>query len=224
MPRNQIPQQPDLFAEATEVRPGSVPNLPADWLQALGDEFQKAYWARLQAFVDAEREQHDVFPAASEVFTAFRLTPFDSVRVLLLGQDPYPGEGQAHGLCFSQPAFGTASTAEHLPELESDAASYQATGISHEMSESKASLLLNALTVRLGGANSIRTRDGSPTGRDPPKVKPDPVVFVLWGRTHENHPDRLSQRVIDFKTALTAFRIDQLFDWPLSKINLALEK
>ncbi|HVK14338.1 MAG TPA: hypothetical protein VM597_36695, partial [Gemmataceae bacterium] len=91
--------QQDLFAAA--AGPVEVPDVPADWRDALADEFTRPYWAELQSFVQAEREAHAVFPPADEVYTAFRLTPLDQVRVFLLGQDPYPGEGQAHGLCFS---------------------------------------------------------------------------------------------------------------------------
>src|SRR3954465_5388821 len=89
--------QRDLFG-ADEV---AVPNIPASWQHVLADEFAKSYWADLQAFVAHEREEHTIYPPADEVYTAFQLTPFEDVHVFLLGQDPYPGEGQAHGLCFS---------------------------------------------------------------------------------------------------------------------------
>jgi len=67
----------------------------------LKDEFTQPYWAELQEFVAEEREKYTVYPPKDEVYTAFRLAPFDDVRVFLLGQDPYPGPNQAHGLCFS---------------------------------------------------------------------------------------------------------------------------
>ena len=76
--------------------------MPAtDWNPLLRGELAKPYWGELQAFVKAEREQHPVYPPADEVFAALHLTPHADVKVLILGQDPYHGPGQAHGLCFS---------------------------------------------------------------------------------------------------------------------------
>ena len=77
------------------------PGFPADWAAVLADEFAKPYFAKLKAFVAEERATHDIFPAEADVFHAFASTPFDQVRVVLLGQDPYPTPGHAHGLCFS---------------------------------------------------------------------------------------------------------------------------
>src|SRR5205807_1356930 len=65
------------------------------------DEFDRPYFAELEKFVAAERAGHQVFPPADEMFNAFKHTPYTDVKVLLLGQDPYHDEGQAHGLCFS---------------------------------------------------------------------------------------------------------------------------
>src|SRR4051794_19846678 len=72
-----------------------------DWNPLLRGELQKPYWGDLQTFVDAERAQHPVYPASDDVFGALHLTPYAAVEVLILGQDPSPGPGQAHGLCFS---------------------------------------------------------------------------------------------------------------------------
>ena len=74
-----------------------------DWNPVLRAELAKPYWAELQQFVADERAQHQVYPAADEVFAALHLTPYAAVKVLILGQDPYHGPGQAHGLCFSVP-------------------------------------------------------------------------------------------------------------------------
>jgi uracil-DNA glycosylase len=71
------------------------------WACLLAEEIQAPYFAELQTFIAAERRSHTVYPPEEEVFTAFALTPFDNIRVVLLGQDPYHDEGQAHGLCFS---------------------------------------------------------------------------------------------------------------------------
>ena len=72
-----------------------------DWNPLLRSEFAKPYWSDLQQFVAAERQRSTVYPPAEEVFAALHLTPHAEVKVLILGQDPYHGPGQAHGLCFS---------------------------------------------------------------------------------------------------------------------------
>ena len=72
-----------------------------DWNPLLRGELAKPYWAELQAFVQAERAQSTVYPPAEQVFSALHLTSYASTKVLILGQDPYHGPRQAHGLCFS---------------------------------------------------------------------------------------------------------------------------
>lgn len=72
-----------------------------DWGVPLATEFDKPYWRRLQTFLDRERSLTRVYPESSDVFSAFTLTPLQDTRVVILGQDPYHGQGQAHGLCFS---------------------------------------------------------------------------------------------------------------------------
>lgn len=85
--------------EATAPRRGV--QLPESWLEVIGPEFDKAYMRKLRAFLVSEMRRHRVYPPGPEMFNAFWLTPFDQVRVVILGQDPYPAHGQAHGLCFS---------------------------------------------------------------------------------------------------------------------------
>ena len=77
------------------------PQIPHAWGPLLASEASKPYFRRLEQFLARERKRHAVFPPEREVFAALRLTPHNRVNVVLLGQDPYPGEGQAHGLCFS---------------------------------------------------------------------------------------------------------------------------
>src|SRR5690606_14391699 len=72
-----------------------------DWNPVLRDQFEQPYWAELQAFVAAERARYTVYPPPEEVFAALHLTPYAAVKAVILGQDPYHGPGQAHGLCFS---------------------------------------------------------------------------------------------------------------------------
>jgi uracil-DNA glycosylase len=104
-------QQAKTEPEELPPLPPGVPGLPADldpsWHAALDPETRKPYWAELAKFVSEERKKYTVFPPAADVFNAFRYTPLDRVKVLLLGQDPYHGPGQAHGLCFSvRPVIG----------------------------------------------------------------------------------------------------------------------
>jgi len=72
-----------------------------DWNPVLRGELAEPYWADLQSFVGAERAAHEVYPPPGEVFAALHLTPLAEVKVVILGQDPYHNDGQAHGLCFS---------------------------------------------------------------------------------------------------------------------------
>ena len=75
--------------------------MKTDWNPVLSAELAKPYWAELQRFVASERASHAVYPPKEEVFAALHLTPYADTRVVILGQDPYHGPAQAHGLCFS---------------------------------------------------------------------------------------------------------------------------
>jgi uracil-DNA glycosylase len=162
--------------------------LHPSWLGPLGGEFDEPYMADLKRFLIAEREGGKrIFPKGSEWFRALDLTPREKVRVVILGQDPYHGEGQAHGLCFSvQPGVRPPPSLVNIyKELESD------TGIKprrHGFLEHWAKegvLLLNSvLTVEMGRAASHRDRGWERfTDRVVREVnaKPEPVVFMLWG-------------------------------------------
>jgi len=78
-----------------------TPTIPAAWQPILVDEVAKPYYGQLQEFVAEERARHTVFPPEQDVFNTLKLTPYERVSVLLLGQDPYHDDNQAHGLCFS---------------------------------------------------------------------------------------------------------------------------
>ncbi len=78
-----------------------TPPIPPGWQAQLGDEVRKPYYLALEAFLREERAKHKVFPPERDVFNALKLTPYPSARVLILGQDPYHDDGQAHGLAFS---------------------------------------------------------------------------------------------------------------------------
>lgn len=158
-----------------------------DWNPLLRNEFAKPYWAELQRFVADERAQHAVYPRADDVFAALHRTPYEDVKVVILGQDPYHGPGQAHGLCFSVPD-GIAqppSLRNILVELESDLGIPAPANGNLEAWADQGVLLLNTtLTVRAHAAASHQ-RHGWETFTDQVirvvNDKPDRVVFILWG-------------------------------------------
>src|SRR5437660_12644548 len=97
-------------------------HLPASWKPIAGDQLKQPYSLKLREFLDQERRHHTVYPPEDEVFTALRLTPFNKVKVLLLGQDPYHDANQAHGLAFSvRPGVRPPPSLMHIfRELKSD--------------------------------------------------------------------------------------------------------
>lgn len=162
--------------------------LNPSWLEPLASEFSQPYMADLKRFLVTEREGGKrIFPVGSNWFRALDLTPLDKVRVVILGQDPYHGPGQAHGLCFSVPQGvpPPPSLVNIYKELKSDL------GIQHprhgflEHWAKQGVLLLNSvLTVEMGRAASHRDRGWERfTDRIIELVnsKDDPVVFMLWG-------------------------------------------
>ena len=80
-----------------------VVEIDPSWREVLKDEFEKSYFKELSHFIHTEYSHAVVFPPSENIFRAFDLTPFDDVKVVILGQDPYHGPGQAQGLCFSVP-------------------------------------------------------------------------------------------------------------------------
>jgi uracil-DNA glycosylase len=162
--------------------------LEESWRQALADEFAAPYMAALKAFLLAEKAAgKHIFPKAGNWFRALDLTPLPSVRVVILGQDPYHGAGQAHGLCFSvPPGVRIPPSLRNIhSELQSDLDIRPA---SHGLLDSWAGqgvLLLNSvLTVEEGkpashaGRGWERFTDAVIRQVD---ALPEPVVFMLWG-------------------------------------------
>lgn len=158
-----------------------------DWNPLLRDEFAKPYWSELQRFVADERARHAVYPPAEEVFAALHRTAYADVKVVILGQDPYHGAGQAHGLCFSvrdgvpQPP----SLRNILIELEADLRIPAPRNGNLQRWADQGVLLLNTtLTVRAGQAASHQ-RHGWETFTDQViravNEKDERVVFLLWG-------------------------------------------
>ena len=161
--------------------------MKTDWNPILRTEFEKPYWKELQDFVYGERSRVPVFPPHEEVFAALHLTPHAEVKVLILGQDPYHGPGQAHGLCFSvrREVAVPPSLVNIYKELEADLGIAPPGHGNLEAWARQGVLLLNAtLTVQAHKAGSHQGK-GWETFTDEViravNAKPERVVFILWG-------------------------------------------
>jgi uracil-DNA glycosylase len=162
-------------------------NIPESWHAHLNGELNKPYFQKLAQFVDEERQQQTVFPPEDEVFSALRLTPYENVNVLLLGQDPYHDNNQAHGLCFSVRSGikPPPSLVNMYKELRDDVG-FRVPDNGYLVPWAKQGMLmLNAvLTVRAHTPNSHKNK-GWEQFTDAVIVavneKRDPVIFVLWG-------------------------------------------
>lgn len=160
-----------------------------DWDDILAEEMEKPYYRALEAFLDEEYASRTVFPPRDEIFTAFRYTPYDDVKVLLLGQDPYHEVGQAHGMAFSvqtgikQPP----SLVNIFKEIDSDLGITPPptdNGCLTPWAESGVLLLNTVLTVREHEANSHRGKGWEQlTDAVISKLneREKPLVFILWG-------------------------------------------
>jgi len=162
--------------------------LSDSWKAALRDEFAKPYMGRLRDFLKERREAgHRVFPKGSEYFRALDLTPLENVRVVILGQDPYHGEGQAHGLSFSvKPGVKIPPSLVNIyKELNADLGIAPAPHGFLEHWARQGVLLLNAvLTVEMGQAAAHQGKGWELFTDAVIKAvndQPYPVVFILWG-------------------------------------------
>ena len=162
--------------------------LHPSWLEPLRPEFDSPYMAALKAYLVAEKTAGKrIFPKGNEWFRALDLTALEDVRVVILGQDPYHGEGQAHGLCFSvQPGVRTPPSLVNMyKEMASDLGIQPARhGFLEHWAKQGVLLLNSVLTVQMGMAASHRDR-GWEKFTDAVirlvNAKPEPVVFILWG-------------------------------------------
>jgi uracil-DNA glycosylase len=164
-----------------------TPPIPPAWQPVLADETEKPYFAKLQSFLQAERAAHTVYPPEPDVFNALKLTPFEQVSVLILGQDPYHGAGQAHGLAFSvQPGVPPPPSLLNIyRELKTDVG-FRIPNNGYLVPWTKQGvLLLNAvLTVRAGEAGSHQGKGWENFTDEVIRAlsaRAKPVVFVLWG-------------------------------------------
>ncbi len=158
-----------------------------DWNPVLRGEFAKPYWNHLQRFVAEERADYTVFPPAPDVFAALHLTSYSETRVVILGQDPYHGPDQAHGLCFSvRPGVAVPpSLANIYKELRTDlGVAIPSHGNLEHWARQGVLLLNTTLTVRAGQAASHQGRGWEIFTDQVLRAindKPQRVVFLLWG-------------------------------------------
>ena len=168
------------------------------WKHVLHDEFQKSYFPQLNAFLVEEEQRYTVYPAGPNIFNAFNTTPFEKVKVVILGQDPYHGPNQAHGLAFSvQDGIPFPPSLQNIfKELCDDiGCEMPLSGNLTKWAEQGVFLLNTVLTVRAGQAHShkeqgwerftdavIRSISG----------QKEHVVFILWGK-----PAQMKASMID---------------------------
>lgn len=207
--------------------------MTTDWNPLLRGEFDEPYWEELQHFVREERVRGPVHPPHDEVFAALHLTPYASTRVMILGQDPYHGSGQAHGLAFSvrDGVRVPPSLANIHRELHDDLGlAVPAHGNLEAWARQGVLLLNTTLTVRGGEAAS---HQGHGWERFTDRVirvvdaKPDHVVFVLWGghaRRKKTLIDRARHTILEspHPSPLSAHQ-GFLGSRPFSRANEALE-
>ncbi len=165
------------------------PQIDDSWKRELGEEFQKDYFVELKKFLLEEKSRGIViYPPGSLIFNAFNHTPFDKVKVVILGQDPYPGTGQAHGLSFSvPPGVPPPRSLENMfRELGTDVGFKKPNHGNLEKWADQGVLLLNAcLTVRAGSPNSHQGHGWeqfTTAAISKLSEKRTGIVFLLWGR------------------------------------------
>lgn len=159
-----------------------------DWDAVLENEFEKEYYARLRSYLKEQYESRNVYPQMEDMWTAFKLTPFNGVKVVILGQDPYHGPGQAHGLSFSvKPGVKIPPSLRNIfKELQTDlGCEIPETGTLTGWAKQGVLMLNTVLTVRDGEANSHRKHGWEHFTDEVIRrlsEREKPVVFVLWGR------------------------------------------
>ena len=161
--------------------------LEASWRAVLKPEFDKEYMKQLKLFLVEEQQHHTVYPPNSEIFTAFEQTPFDNVRVVILGQDPYHGPGEAHGLSFSvKKGIRIPPSLRNIyKELQSDLGIVPAQhGYLIDWAKQGVLLLNTVLTVRHKTANSHQKKgweNFTDKAIQELSARRENIVFILWG-------------------------------------------
>lgn len=203
------------------------------WSQFIQEETEKPYFKELQEFLKKERAEFTVFPPENEVFTAFELTPFEKVKVVVLGQDPYHGEGQAHGLAFSvkKGVKIPPSLVNIFKELEKDLGLKAPAHGNLEAWAREGVLLLNTvLTVRKDQANSHQGKGWEKFTDRAIEILSDKrsnLVFILWGGPSQKkaakvNPDHHHLIISPHPSPLSSYR-GFFGSCPFSRTNQYLE-
>ena len=165
----------------------NMAGINGDWYEALKDEFKKDYYKNLFQTVNQEYHTRLIFPPANDIFNAFHLTPLKDVKVVILGQDPYHNNGQAHGLCFSvkKGVEVPPSLVNIYQELHDDlGCEIPNHGCLTKWAEQGVLMLNTVLTVRAHQANSHRGigwEEFTDAAIKVLNVQDRPIVFILWG-------------------------------------------
>ncbi|PLX14387.1 MAG: uracil-DNA glycosylase [Marinilabiliales bacterium] len=163
------------------------PQIEESWLEALSQEFEKDYFNNLKTFLKEEKLKHTIFSSGKKIFTAFNLCPLHKVKVVIIGQDPYHGPGQAHGLCFSVPeGIPLPPSLKNIyKELNNDLGiPISKTGNLENWAKQGVLLLNSILTVRANQAASHHNKGWETFTDKAIKTISDlraGVVFLLWG-------------------------------------------
>lgn len=163
------------------------PKIEQSWRENLLDEFQKPYFASLKKFLIQEKQNHTVYPKGADIFAAFNNTPFESVKVVILGQDPYHGANQAHGLAFSvnDGIIHPPSLKNIFKELKDDmGCDIPKSGNLTPWAKEGVFLLNTVLSVRANEANSHKNMGWENFTDAVIKVlseRKENLVFILWG-------------------------------------------
>ena len=210
-----------------------MPPITGAWAKALEGEFHKPYYKKLFQTVGQEYATHKIFPAGDDIFNAFHFTSLDQVKVVILGQDPYHGDGQAHGLSFSvKPDVDIPPSLMNIyQELENDLGCYIPNNGYLEKWARQGVLLLNTvLTVRAHQPNSHRGigwEEFTDAAIRVLAAQERPMVFILWGRpaqAKKSMLDPAKHLIIEspHPSPLSAFR-GFFGSRPFSQINRFLE-
>ena len=177
-----------------------MPKLGNDWDKIIGGEFQKPYYAALRAFLKEEYENKTVYPDMYDLFSALRVTPYEKVKVVIIGQDPYHGEGQAHGMCFSvRPGVPAPPSLVNIyKEIVSETGGFVPdNGYLMPWAEQGVLLLNTVLSVRAGEPNSHKDK-GWETFTDAVidalDKREKPMVFLLWGANARKKASRVNRK------------------------------
>ncbi|MEE1113501.1 MAG: uracil-DNA glycosylase [Eubacterium sp.] len=210
-----------------------MPALTGEWERALKPEFSKPYYKKLFETVVAEYKSTAVYPPANDIFNAFHFTPLDQVKVVILGQDPYHEEGQAHGLSFSvKPGIETPPSLVNIyKELQDDLGCYiPNNGYLEKWARQGVMMLNTVLTVRAHRANShqnIGWEEFTDAAIRILAAQDRPMVYILWGKPAQRKREMITNSkhlvlAAPHPSPLSAYR-GFFGSKPFSKTNAYLE-